>query len=354
MRRHRRSAVLALVPVVLALIGGACGDGEDGGSASPSAQTVSSGSVDAFLLYREASGSLIAQNLESGETFRQEVDFSKEIVISAQCTDDGSRIAYLRQSFSSIDRTLDIRGEGAPDGPLAVPPTTQGFSWSPDGTVLAVANYDGQAQAYDIALVDPLTGERQSLASGDGFAGSVTWSPDGDRIAYNLQTIEDAVSRIFAVNTDGGEPAQVAPGGDLQWYDPDWSPDGTNILVAGGSEDGFQLYAMDPGSGDYEAITDSDIFKRGAQYSPDGGTIAFTGSLNVPGVALDWRALHQFGIFLANADGSNERSVTADPRLNPGAEVDPYLDAYFVGWCAPGPWLDDLWEPGAAPTAVTQ
>jgi Tol biopolymer transport system component len=235
-----------------------------------------------------------------------------------------------------------------------VEPTTQGFGWSADGTQLALADYDGQSQIHELTLMDPLTGAQEPLSSGDGFAGSVTWSPDGARIAYSLQTIEDGVSRILAVSAAGGDPEEVSPGGDLQWYDPDWYPDGANILVAGVDESGFQLYTIDPATGDHTAITSSDIFKRGAQYSPDGGTIAFTGSLNVPGVSLDWRALHQFGIFLANADGSNERSVTADPRLNPGAAVDPYLDAYFVGWCARGPWLDDLWQPGTISTPSTQ
>jgi Tol biopolymer transport system component len=144
------------------------------------------------------------------------------------------------------------------------------------------------------------------------------------------------------------------PGGDFQWYDPDWAPDGDNILVAGGSDDGFQLYKIAVDTGVHTAVTDSDIFKRGAQYSPDGGTIAYTGSIAVPGVSLDWAALHQFGIFLTDGDGFNERPFTADPRLNPGAQVDPYLDAYFVGWCNRGPWLDDLWAPGAAVTPAAR
>jgi hypothetical protein len=53
--------------------------------------------------------------------------------------------------------------------------------------------------------------------------------------------------------------------------------------------------------------------------------------------------LHQFGIFTVKPDGTDEAPVTADPRTNPGAAVDPYLNAYMLGWCALGPWLDDLW-----------
>ena len=88
-------------------------------------------------------------------------------------------------------------------------------------------------------------------------------------------------------------------------------------------------------------LTNSNIFKRGAQYSPDGTLIGYTGSIVLPSVSLT--ALHQFGIFIMNSDGSDEHAFTADPRLNPGANVDPYLDAYLLGWCKPGPWLDDLW-----------
>jgi Tol biopolymer transport system component len=306
-------------------------------------------------MFREASGALIAQDIETGETYRQEVDFNQEIVIAAQCSDDGSKIAYLRQDFDSVDRVLDIRGEDAPDDPITVPATTQGFAWSPDGATIAIADYDGQAQDHRIKLLALDSGDETLLSEGEGFSGYITFSPDGSRIAYNLQTIADGVSRIMEIPAKGGDPEELAPGGDQQWYDPDWSPDGTVILVAGGSPDGFQLYEINADSGESSAITDSEIFKRGAQYSPDGDTIAYTGSIAVPGVSVDWRAdLHQFGIFLTDGDGSNERAFTTDPRLNPGAAVDPYLDAYFIGWCTPGAWLDDLWEPGEAATPSTQ
>ncbi len=344
-----RALLLPLAASAILAGSAAC---DSGGSSTPS--PTQSGPPDAFLLYREASGALIAQDLESGETYRQEIDFNSEIVIAAQCADDGSKIAYLRQEYDTIDRILDIRGSDAPSDPLPVPSTTQGFAWSPDGQQIAIADYDGQAQVHKITQLDLESGEETLLTSGDGFAGSTTFSPDGARIAFNLQTIEDGASRLMAVSTQGGEPEEIAPAGDFQWYDPDWSPAGDVVLVSGGSPDGFQLYEISADSGDHTAVTDSEIFKRGAQYSPDGDTIAYTGSVAVPGVSLDWGALHQFGIFLLNADGSNERAITADPRQNPGAEVDPYLDAYFIGWCNRGAWLDDLWEPGGTATPAAQ
>jgi len=49
-------------------------------------------------------------------------------------------------------------------------------------------------------------------------------------------------------------------------------------------------------------------------------------------------------VFLLDPDGSNERPLTIDPRLNPGAGVDPYLDAMLMGWRRRGPWLDSGWS----------
>ena len=49
-------------------------------------------------------------------------------------------------------------------------------------------------------------------------------------------------------------------------------------------------------------------------------------------------------VFLRDPDGSNERLLTIDPRLNPGAGVDPYLDAMLMGWRRRGPWLDSGWS----------
>jgi Tol biopolymer transport system component len=278
------------------------------------------------------------------------VDFNSEVIVDAQCAADGSRMAFVRQPFSSRERLLDIHGNGAPAEPISLPSTTQAFAWSPDGTRIALVHYDGMAQTHKIVVLNVATGEEEELTTGPDFAGSLTFSPDGSRIAYYVQRVSDGDTQIFTIPASGGEPQQVSEG-DLQWYDPNWSPDGKKILVAGLKTEDFQLYEIDPDSGETRQLTSSDIFKRGAKYSPGGDLIAYTGSIVLAQVALaPSLSLHSFGIFILNADGSDEHAFTADPRLNPGAAVDPYLDAYFIGWCARGPWLDDSWQPVAAAT----
>jgi Tol biopolymer transport system component len=338
-----RSTALA---VALLLFAAACASEDDagGGEITLSPAPAQEG-ADAFVLYRDASGGLAAQNLGTGETYRQAVDYNNEVIVSTRCAPDGSKIAYLKQVFSETDRRqLVVRGEGAPAEALSLGPKTQSVAWSPGGTGFAVTEYDGRTVKHRILTVDLASGESDVLDEGEGFAGNVAWSPDGTQLAYYLETLVDGDgANVYLLDVDGGEPRQLT-GGGRSWYDPDWSPDGNRIIVAGLGADASQLWALDPETGEATQITTSDTFKRGAQHSPDGSRVAFTGSIVLPSVSRVAVRLHQFGIFMMNADGSNEQALTADPRLNPGAQVDPYLDAYFLGWCRPGPWLDDLWQ----------
>ncbi len=102
---------------------------------------------------------------------------------------------------------------------------------------------------------------------------------------------------------------------------------------------------MDPDTGDMRQLTQSKLFKRYGRYSPDGAEIAFTGGTVAPAVSRLASAAHSFGVFLMNSDGSGERALTVDPRLSPGAGVDPFLDANLLDWCHAGKWLDASWKP---------
>jgi len=346
---HRQLVVVVTLAVVLLGVA-ACG-GDDDGPPDTSAPAVTSGSgsstasaeENAYILYREASGGIVAQNLETNARYHFEVDFNTEVIVTAQCTHDGSKIVFLRQKFSEQTREAEVRGANAPAEPLILPSTTQGSAWSPDGTKLAVSDYDGFATTHTISILDIATGELTEIDSGPDFVGSLSWSPDGETLAYYYQSVTGDTAQIFTLDLAGGEPTPITTG-PISWFDPVWSPDGTKVLAAGLQENDFQLYQLDPtGETDPVKLTDSDIFKRGPQYSPAGAMIAYTGSIEVPSVGTWGAALHSFGIFLTDADGGNERAFTADPRQNPGAEVDPFLDAFLMGWCPEGPWLDDAW-----------
>lgn len=322
--------------------------GTDGGTST----TVPSDG--AMILYRDSRGDIIARDIATSDAFRQTIDYTEEVVVTAACSPDSRRIAYLKQEFDQRNRTLIVAGEGAPAEPFELSSFVQDIAWSPDGTKIAFSEWDGIGQIATISYLDLATGEITELTGGDDYAAGLTWSPDGSRLAYFLQDIGGQGSAIYAVPFDGGDPERLTPAdSDLDWLDPTWTPDGSALIAAGSEEAGTQLFRIDPDSHEAAPLTTStDIFKRGPRVSPDGKLIAYTGSVVVPGVARIAVALHTFGIFLLNSDGTNEHALTADPRLNPGAQVDPYLDAFLIGWCLPGPWLNDTWAadvPGATP-----
>jgi len=335
-----RSPLLAAVSACLLVAIAACSGGDDARSnGGPS-----SAPTEAFILYRDSSGSIIAQNLATEALFEYPADLERAALVATACAADGSRLALLEQPFDIVNRQLIVTGRDSPAEPFTLTAAVQGIEWSPDGSRVAYTDLDSVAVEYGVSVLDVATGETTTLASGEGVAGTPSWSPDGSTIAYGVQDVFARTSSIFLLDADeGSEPFEVEAGEDLLYYDPEWSPDGSMLLVAGQSETETQLYEVDPENGNARKLTTSNVFKRRPRYAPDGETIAYTGSVIATTVSRDVSVLHQFGIFLLNSDGGNERALTADPRLNPGAGVDPNLDAFLMGWCRPGPWLDDGW-----------
>ena len=330
--------LVAIVGALSLLILTSCSGG-DGGDSTDSPSTA--GPLPAgFLLYRDGTGHLVALELQSGESFRRPVDVANEAFLTAACTGDGLQIAYLRQDFNEVNREVIVAGANG-TSEFKLPPGAQGITWSPDGLRIAFTAFDPQA-GYTISILDLSTGEQSLQVSGTGVAGSPRWSPDGTRIAFHAPS--GLLSQIWLYEIDSGAERATQMTDGAGAFDPDWSLDGERLIISSVAEDqSFQIFELDADTGETTQLTDSDVFKRLSRYSPEGDAIAFSGSVVVPVVSRTATDLHQFGVFLMAPDGSNEIAVTADPQLNPGVGIDPFLDALLIGWCPRGEWLDDTW-----------
>jgi WD40 repeat protein len=362
-RRLFAALTAAALSLAIAVAIASCASKQDGpGTATPTAAPGSptstasaSPGAAAYIMFRDDTGTLVARDFATGKSSRQTVNGQTEVIVQTRCVPDGSRIAYLKQVFAdAAHRQVVIRGSNAPARPLTVPAQVQWIAWSPDGNKLATVVWDGQQKQATVAILDVNTGQSTTIMQGNQYVGDISWSSVGNRLTFYLEDTSSTSSDIYVMDATGANQVQLTHGnGDVTWLDPAWSPDGTSILAAGEQSNNVQLYKIDFKTGAMTQLTQSaDIYKRNPYYSPDGSIVAYTGSVVLPRVSVDASDSHQFAIFTMNPDGGNEKALTADPRGTTPGPNDPFLNAYMLGWCAPGPWLDDLWTQSGELTAT--
>lgn len=217
---------------------------------------------------------------------------------------DGSRIAFVRGFDATgsgiVILTCEMPGDilvvGVNDGdniqrPVEVNLTNgQGGTdpaWSPDGSRIAFAS--DRAGSYDIYTMSSDDGQDvRRLTEDDTAEADPSWSPDGSWIAYTGRLREDRTTQcgnmpiagsptctgtcpgddeeedsftsvggpyIYRMAADGSQQKRVTEAGGAA--EPDWSPDGSQILFVGGCKAGeveLFLIASD-GTGSWVQLT---------------------------------------------------------------------------------------------------
>lgn len=150
---------------------------------------------------------------------------------------------------------------------------------SPDGSSLAF-----QAVGR-IWLQDDLSDPPRRLTPDDfeGFEHAPAWSPDGRWVAFTTWN-DTGAGHVWKAAVDGGEPVRLTrrPG---EYVHPDWSPDGSELVVARGSgatlrgrtmvdNEWFDLLRLsaDPAGGDATALARVEGFGVGLG-SDDGAVV---------------------------------------------------------------------------------
>jgi TolB protein len=204
------------------------------------------------------------------------------------------------------------------------------LAWSPDGQSLAFVR-SGQ-----IHVIGATGGSATNLSNRIAVDSGPTWSPDGSRILFR-RTVEVGSGQVtwkdaevYVMNADG--TAQTNLSKHLLAYDGDarWSPDGNQVVFASRRDGNLEIYRMNADGSDQVNLTNHPEEDRWPDWSPQGGSIAFT-----RGAAFTFES-HMFRMA---PDGSVLQELTL-PR--------GFDRADFPRWSPDGKWILALLDTGNA------
>ena len=236
---------------------------------------------------------------------------------NARWSPDGTRIAYFAdgepKGTQVFVRWMDA--EGATSQVTRVSENPSNLSWSPDGRSLAFTMLVKSETPWKISM--------------PGAPEGAKWTPAPrvvDRLHYRRDRtgfIEQGTNQIFLVPAEGGTQRQLTSGdfGTSELgagLNYDWTPDGRTIVFDGVREADADyryresyIYAVDVKSGAVRAVVGKKGGWSNPVVSPDGRTVAFTGSES------GTYSYHADEVWVVGIDGTGARALTTYDR-DPG------------------------------------
>lgn len=156
------------------------------------------------------------------------------------------------------------------------------LSISKDG-ILAFVTKSGEKDA--LHLFDTQKGEKiKTYLFKDLVAlGSASWSPDGGKIVFNA--VDASGSNDLYLWDLKEEHLEKLTNDFYDDRDPDWSPDGSNLIFASdrgasGKDGKYNLFKYQFSTGELSTVVGGDFHCSSPRYSPEGDFILFTSDLD--------------------------------------------------------------------------
>lgn len=285
--------------------------------------------------------------------FSAEDVFELEWADEPQISPDGRQALYVRR-FNDVmtDRTrshvwlVNLNG-GAHEPLLADSGSYSSPRWSPDGTRIAYMKRNSVRTSLYVHYLS--SGREALLGSFEEGPSDLTWSPDGDMLAFSMAVkaeseslvskpkkpkgadwaeppvvidraryrtnsagfLDLAYDHIFTIPADGGTERQLTSGDFHHSGSLSFTPDGEEIVFSANRNEGWELqvreedvFSVNVNSGALTQLTDDPGVEASPKVSPDGRYIAYlqTSNEREPFIATE--------VFLIDRNGGNARSLT--------------------------------------------
>jgi Tol biopolymer transport system component len=176
-------------------------------------------------------------------------------------------------------------------------------------------------------------------------AGSVNWSPDGTKIAFDSDRTGD--EEIWTIDADGSHLRQITHDPKTSDDTPVWSPDGTQILFGRyfPTYGSFAIYKIGADGTGMTKLTGATWDHENPQFTPDGSQIIYTAFGDAGGICEIWSM---------NPDGSGKALVApADARLEIN-DISPDGTSLLVNNNCAGPLPQSIYRMKINGSGLTQ
>ncbi len=239
---------------------------------------------------------------------------------------------YLKERFKPFrdkERPADYGRDLAPDPRKGRFSNVLSIEPSPSGDLIAGITGNGRDREYDIVLISAKDGDIiRNLTSGFdqsmGFEYVATpggrwnsvpwmsWSPQGDRLAYFVRTEKDRsliVQNVVSKKIEVRIPLRTIDAPES----PDFSPDGKTIVFSGMRNSDAEVFTVNIDTKEITNLTNDAFANYAPTWAPDGRSIVYL--VRVSGNEK---------LFRMDADGTNKTQLTFGTHDEGGAQ---FLDA---------------------------
>jgi TolB protein len=241
---------------------------------------------------------------------------------------DGTKVVY-ETTVAGCEQLFIMNSDGSKPVQLTHDAVNHDSpAWSPDGRKIAFVSDKGGDESIYLVNSDG-SGEERLTGSEHRFI-HPNWSADSSRLIFcsddDLQPPKKNASEIYVLDLKTRKLSTVISGGTNTY--PSWSPDGTKIVFRRMlGEMNSEVFVANADGSDQRNLTSHPAFDGWPAWSPDGRQIAF---------ASNRRANYQ--IFVMNSDGSNVRLVAntdgraTEPRWSPDGSRIYFSNCVPVAW----------------------